>query len=420
MTDTLPPPSPDTRVVEDAPAPGDRRVGNNSGLIVLLALVVLLGLYKGWSALFFVFALLLMIFLHELGHYMTARWAGMKVTQFFIGFGPRIWSFHRGETEYGFKALPLGAYVRIIGMNNLDPVDPADESRAYRNKPYWRRLSVAVAGSAMHFILAFVLAFALIAGFGRERFDYWVIRTVVPSSPAASIGLAVGDRIVAIDGHDARDYRNAVQLLRDRPGAIVQLSVVRNGETILLQAHLAEHNQQGQHVGFLGFGPALPRVRPSLTSAVGQSATYYGSTFRDTFGFLGHFFSPRGVSTYIDTVLNRQSTSAGAAAGNSNRPVSVVGLVQFGSDATRSGLAYLLELMVLFNIGIGVFNLIPLPPLDGGHVAVATYERIRSRKGRRYHVDATKLLPLTYAVVLLLSVLFLTSAYLDLTRGIGS
>lgn len=387
---------------------------------MLLALVVLLGVSKGWSALFFVFALLLMIFLHELGHYVTARWAGMKVTQFFIGFGPRIWSFHRGETEYGIKALPLGAYVRIVGMNNLDPVDPADESRAFRNKPYWRRLSVAVAGSAMHFLLAFVFAFALIAGFGRQSYDHWIVKSVMAHGPAADAGLKPGDRIVEVDGIDSRNWQKAVTLIRARPGAAVQLTVVRGNDTIALDAHLADRNPDGQKVGFLGFVSDLPRVKPSLTSAVGDTASFYGTTFNQTFGFLGHFFSPHGVSSYIDTVLNRQPSTAAGSAASTERPASVVGLVQIGSAATSSGMAYLFELMVLFNIGIGVFNLIPLPPLDGGHVAIATYEKIRSRKGRRYHVDAAKLLPLTYAVVLLLGALFLTSAYLDITRGIGN
>ena len=88
-----------------------------------------------------VIALLVMIFLHELGHYLTAKWAGMKVTEFFLGFGPRIWSFQRGETEYGLKAIPAGAYVRIIGMHNLDEVPPEDEPRTYQNQPYWRKMA---------------------------------------------------------------------------------------------------------------------------------------------------------------------------------------------------------------------------------------------------------------------------------------
>src|SRR5262245_65980818 len=96
-----------------------------------------------------VLAIVVIVFLHELGHYMTAKAAGMKVTEFFIGFGPKIWSFQRGETEYGLKVLPAGAYVKIIGMHNLDEFDPADADRTYMSKPFWRRLSVAGAGSAM-------------------------------------------------------------------------------------------------------------------------------------------------------------------------------------------------------------------------------------------------------------------------------
>src|SRR5687768_18508845 len=98
-----------------------------------------------------------MIFLHELGHYLTAKWAGMKVTEFFVGFGPRIWSFRRGETEYGVKVLPLGGYCRIIGMNNLEPIAPEDEARTYRQQPFPQRLAVAVAGSFMHAVMAFMV-----------------------------------------------------------------------------------------------------------------------------------------------------------------------------------------------------------------------------------------------------------------------
>src|SRR5208282_2254501 len=108
-----------------------------------------------------VLALVAMVMLHEFGHFATAKWSGMKVTEFFVGFGPRLWSLRRGETEYGIKALPLGGYCRIIGMNNLEEVDPADEPRTYRQAPVWRRLSVALAGSAMHFLIAICLLFTM-------------------------------------------------------------------------------------------------------------------------------------------------------------------------------------------------------------------------------------------------------------------
>ena len=114
-------------------------------LVGLVAAIVALGVWQGWKLLAVIGAIVLMIFLHELGHFVMARRAGMKVTQFFLGFGPRIWSFRRGEVEYGIKAIPAGAYVRIIGMMNIDEVPPEDEPRTYRQKGFWARISVAVA-----------------------------------------------------------------------------------------------------------------------------------------------------------------------------------------------------------------------------------------------------------------------------------
>ena len=122
---------------------------------------------KGW--LFIVAALTVMIFLHELGHFLTAKWTGMKVTEFFLGFGPKLWSFRRGETEYGIKLIPVLAYVRIIGMNNLDEVDPEDEPRTYRQQTFPRRMLVITAGSMMHFLQAFVLFLVVFTIVGVPR-----------------------------------------------------------------------------------------------------------------------------------------------------------------------------------------------------------------------------------------------------------
>ncbi len=136
-------------------------IDNRERLIRLgyfVAIVLVLAIVTGFSPFLGVIGTLIaIVMLHEFGHFITAKWAGMKVSEYFFGFGPRLWSIKKGETEYGVKAIPVGGYVRILGMNNLEQVDPADEPRTYRQKSYPRRMSVAVAGSAMHFLLAFLL-----------------------------------------------------------------------------------------------------------------------------------------------------------------------------------------------------------------------------------------------------------------------
>ena len=178
------------------------RRSNRLRALALLAGFALIGVYAGVVWLLTICALLFMVFMHELGHYLTARWAGMKVTEFFIGFGPRIWSFRHGETEYGVKAIWLGAYVRVIGMNNLEKVAPEDESRAFRCQSYPRKLLVLTAGSAMHFLMAFALLFAGLqldetiarGDTSRELRDDWTLATVSPDSAAQAAGLRPGDR----------------------------------------------------------------------------------------------------------------------------------------------------------------------------------------------------------------------------------
>ena len=138
------------------------RLGDHGGLAGLVALLVLIGVLAGATWVVIILVLMAVLFLHELGHYLTARMTGMKVSEFFIGFGPRVWSFRRGETEYGIKAVWVGAYVRIVGMSNLEEVDPRDEPRSFRQKSYPRQLLVLTAGSGMHFVIALVLLFALL------------------------------------------------------------------------------------------------------------------------------------------------------------------------------------------------------------------------------------------------------------------
>ncbi len=413
-------------------------VANISRLAFIAALLVFLAVKNGIGIVVFVGLLIVVIFLHELGHYVMARSAGMKVTEFFIGFGPKIWSFQRGETEYGLKALPLGAYVRIIGMNNLDEVDPADEARTYRRKPYWRRISVAVAGSTMHFMLALFLAFVIFVGYGVPSDDEsrWTVGDLVSSSPAESAGLQPGDRIISVDGKTFDQYEDFRGYLQAHPGKRVSLEVKRDGRVETLTASLAQRDGlDGKKIGFLGIGPSFDYVKSGPVEGAVDSVQLTAKTMWYSVKGLGEFFSPSGISGYLDTLGGNNNSSGPAVSGSgsgsgggsgsdvsedSNRVTSIVGIVQIGGYAASSGMANLLYFLFFINVFIGVFNLVPLMPFDGGHVVIATYEKLRSRKGVRYQADVRKLLPLTYAVVTVLALVFVTSAFLDIYDPVGN
>ena len=392
------------------------------GVVVIVGLLLFLGLRAGWSAVAIVLAIVVMIFLHELGHYLTAKAAGMKVTEFFLGFGPKIWSFQRGETEYGLKAIPAGAYVKIIGMSNLEEVDPADADRTYMAKPYWRRMSVAVAGSTMHFLLAFALILTVFVGFGTQdsSSDRWTLQSV--SGPALQAGLKPGDRILSVDGREPGSFTDLSKVIRKHPGDEVTLVVDRDGTERTLTATLAKRNPStDEKVGYLGVSPAFDRVRSGIVSGVGDSVKAMGTAAKESVTGLGRIFSPSGVTRYVDTLTTTSTDkgSGGDATVNEDRPSSVIGIVQIGNQAAKNGIADVLVLLFVVNMFIGIFNLTPLLPFDGGHVVIATYEKIRSMiSGRRYQADVAKLLPVTYAVVLVLAFLFVSTVYLDIFHPI--
>ena len=204
-------------------APAEEPISRSNSWLRLAALatgIVALGLIAGISVLAIVFAIVVSIFLHELGHFIVAKRAGMKVTEFFIGFGPRIWSFHRGETEYGVKVIPAGAYVRIIGMHNLEPVDPADEARTYRAQPYRKRLPVVLAGPFANFVIAFVLLFVIFVGWGTPNLNKWTVDRVVAGSAADQAGLQQGDRIVSFNGQPVGDFAGLSDLIQAVVGPV--------------------------------------------------------------------------------------------------------------------------------------------------------------------------------------------------------
>ena len=209
-----------------------------------------------------VLTLPLIIMLHEAAHFITAKRSGMKVTEFFVGFGPRIWSFTRGETEYGVKAVILGGYCRIIGMTNLEDVDPEDEPRAYRSKGYLARVVVAAAGPAVHFVIAFVLMFSLLFVAGDLRHERALTKLDGVSLGAAQAGLKAGDTLVAIDGTRITKWDQVAGVIqKHHAGDRVVMVVERGTSRVTKEVTLARHVFDGQSAVVAGIhcdgrGPA--------------------------------------------------------------------------------------------------------------------------------------------------------------------
>lgn len=224
------------------------------GVGVLLALLVWLAYASIWSFVF-VIGLLISIFLHEMGHYVTARKSGMKVTQFFMGMGPKLWSYRRGETEYGVRLLPVGAFVRIIGMNNLDDTPPEDEDRTYRSKSYPRRMLTITAGSIMHMIIAIVLLFTVYSVWGKNEPTGRVgIAEVVAGKGADLAGVEPGDLFVTLDGQTVTSAQDVAGIVRSHePGDQIPITVERDGKEIELVATLGS-NPNDPSVAYLGVG----------------------------------------------------------------------------------------------------------------------------------------------------------------------
>jgi membrane-associated protease RseP (regulator of RpoE activity) len=377
--------------------------------IVIGALLVWLGIKNVWT-LVFVAGLLLSIFLHEVGHFVTARRTGMKATQFFMGFGPRIWSRHKGEVEYGFRAIPLGAFVRIIGMNGLDEVEPEDEVRAYRNKSFPRQLLVITAGSLMHMIIALALFIGVYAFAGRydDTGSVAVVRAPEAGSPAALAGIREGDIVVALGKDKVTSRTELVEaIVEQAPGNAVEVVVQRNGVEEIFITTLAS-NPMDANIAYLGIatsstGYVKQSLANSLVYGVGDVVRTAGNSVKGVVSALNPLNSVRALQDSGENLATR--------------PTTVVGASQIGGKLGEDeGLKAVLLLLASVNVFVGIFNMFPLLPFDGGHAAIAAYERIRSRRGERYRADINKMIPLTTIVMGLMGFLLFVGLYLDITQ----
>ncbi len=495
--------------------------GRGLRLALLIGAVVLLGVTQGISMLIVVAAIVIMIFLHELGHYVMAKRAGMLVTEFFIGFGPRIWSFHRGETEYGIKIIPAGAYVKIIGMSNMEEVDPALESRTYRQKTFGQRVGVAVAGSTMHFLIAFVLLVIQFAFIGDPTTQRWAIGDVTAGSAADAAGLTRGDEILSFGGDQVATFDEFRSVISDTEAGLVELTILRDGQETTVPVTLSQRSKLigtigedvdvvdngerllvggstaggvadqaglvggstlvavdstpvdsleqlaaaaaasddgvvtlttrndagvttdhqvdlGTEVGvtepasFVGVGPQAVLVPQSFPAAVVGSAQTFGSVAKLSVIGVGKFLWPPNMIGFITDAVsgapdeNATDTPTTAldtpSTVSETRPISIVGVAMLGSDLSAQKLSNLVLFLAQLNIFIGIFNLFPLLPFDGGHVVIAFYEKaqeLRRRTRQRYLSDVSRMLPVAYGVIMVLVVVGLLAIFVDITRGVS-
>jgi RIP metalloprotease RseP len=361
-----------------------------------------------------------MIMLHEFGHFITARWAGMRVTDFFVGFGPTLWSVKRGDTRYGVKGFPVGGFVRVIGMNNLEEVDPADEPYTYRSKTYWQRLRFAAAGSTMHFIIAFVLMVVLLAGFGTEK-STTTLEAVTSGRPAATAGIHAGDKIVAINDTTITEWDQVREQINGAVGRELTIKVERAGRTLTMamtpvDGRTAEEIAAGDpERGVVGIETHARIVKDSPLRAVWHAGFEVKTITVESTKSLFGLFTPDNAKNYGKQLTKTGPVKQKDLKEDGNRLLSPVGVFRIAGASAESGVASVLFLLIAINIFVGLFNMIPLPPFDGGHVAVATYEAIMSKmKGRRHMIDMGKLLPVAYMVVFALALLSMSALWLDI------
>jgi membrane-associated protease RseP (regulator of RpoE activity) len=364
----------------------------------------------------FVVFVLVAIGLHEFGHFATAKAFGIKVDRFFIGFGPKLWSTKRGETEYGVSAFPIGGYVRIAGMNPLEEISEEDRPRTFKAKPGWQRAIVLAAGSFTHFIVAVIIIASILAIAGEPDVDRPTLAIgVVGSSTAGEVtpsmkaGLEVGDRVVSVAGKRVTEWTEVQQEIKSRPGQTIEIVVTRKGVTKTLTATLEEKEKDGTKIGFLGVAPKFSVIRRSVPASIGVAFEQLGTGMKDSVLAFGKIFRPATFGRLFQVAAGDKPRSA-------EDPATVVGISKTSGDLARNGDFVGLFLLVAgFNIFVGVANLLPLPPLDGGHLAVLAYE-----KTVRRDVDMRKLLPITAMVLTVFGTLFIMLLYLDIVKPLPS
>lgn len=372
--------------------------------------------------------IVLMIVIHEGGHFVAAKYFDMKATEAFFGFGPKLWSTQRGETEYGVKAIPFGGYVRIIGMNPLEEIPPEDEARTYRAAPFWQKSIVVLAGVASHLIVAFLLFFAVFAVWGQRAqndagepiptLTLALVAETTPrgvAAPAQVAGFEVGDVMTSFEGEAVESWDGFVDRIRENGGNTVMVGYRRDGSAAEAAVTLAlndvpvivddeavtdeEGNTVTEEVGYFGAAPEVERVDAGLLSNIGAAAESVGRAMVQSVSGLWAMIT--GFPDLLFAVVGENEEVLQEV-----RPITPIGLARIAGPLEAT-----LAMLALVNVFVAIVNVIPLYPLDGGHFAVALYEKITGREP-----DVRKLTPVAAVVILFLVSIGLVGLYLDIFK----
>ena len=360
---------------------------------------------------FLALILLVVIPIHELGHMLVARRFGFKVTEYFIGFGPRLWSRKRGEIEYGVKGIPAGGYVKIAGMNPYESIAHEDLPRAYGSKPIWQRALVILAGPGSHFLMGAILYFALFASYGNLDTNKVVVGDVAQKlggglSPAKEAGLQVRDVVVRVGdmSNPTPDTlgRYVTRYAREHPDEPLVYVVERDGRTITLRIVPKLVKEKGVTKGRIGF--TLGPEPLSVPGAAVVSGRWVGKAAWNSVATIPKIFT-QGVGRTFTVLFSDEPRRA-------DDPTSLVGVSrQIGVAGDRGDWSLFLGFAAYVTVFIGVVNLVPLPPLDGGHVLLLVWEKLTGRQA-----DYRKLVPISAAVIVFLSIFAIATVFLDITQ----
>lgn len=363
--------------------------GSGRRLTIMLALVASLLVSGARGETLAMMILLSLILLHEAGHYAVARIVGMRVEQFFVGFGPVVWSYARNGIEYGIKSLPLGGYVKIAGMG----ADNLDDPEGYQRSGRWRKIAVVAAGPATNLAIALVVGFCALFLVGIPKASN-VVERVDLRLGAAAAGILPGDEIISIGGRDVSEWGDVVETVQGfGADETVGVVVLRNGKPyeydVIIRSDLGQPR--------IGVGAKTVHEPLGFLESVRGSSTAVGNVAVN---------SVKGLGSLVSGLGNFLGGLTGAEVNPNNRPLSPIGAVQIGAQIGGEGLFKSLELVMVYSTFLAIFNLLPILPLDGGRIVTVAYEAVAS-KVRRKQVEVSAAVMTRISLVFVVFLLFI-------------